>query len=51
MTPRTLAESRFTTGYPIVHYRRPLVERFSNVLMAVFIGIYGAMALFYFWSA
>ena len=51
MTPRTLAESRFTTGYPIVHYRRPLAERVADVLLAVSIGLASAVFAFIAWSA
>ena len=51
MTPRTLSDARFTTGYPIVHYRRPLAERVADVLMAGSIGLASAVLAFLAWSA
>ena len=48
MTPRTLSECRFTTGYASApHPRRPvpLSERIYGVLLAVIIGVLGAAAL------
>ena len=51
MTPRTLAETRFTTGYPIVHYRPPMFDRVADVLLAVAMGLAGAVLAFLAWSA
>ena len=50
MTPRTLSDARFTTGYPIVHYRPPMFDRVSDVLLAFSIGLAGAVLFFIYWS-
>lgn len=50
-TPRTLAESQFTTGYPSMAYRVTLGERVKDYALAIAIGVGLAAALFYGWSA
>jgi hypothetical protein len=48
VTPRTLAECRFTTGYASAQHPRrpvPISERIYGVLLATVIGILGAAAL------
>ena len=51
MTPRTLSDARFTTGYPIVHYRLPMTDRALNWMMAGMLGGCLAALAFYGWSA
>ena len=50
-TPRTLSECRFVAGYPSA-YPQPIPrgERIAGVLVAMLIGIFGALALVH-WAA
>ena len=50
-TPRTLAESQFTTGYPSMAYRTSRAERVADYALAIAIGAGLAAVLFFGWSA
>ena len=51
-TPRTLAECRFTSGHAIAHLPQQATrtERIAGVLVAVAVGVLGALALVH-WAA
>lgn len=48
MTPRTLSECRFTTGYRSV---QPPPSRASSWILASIIGALGALALIHWWAS
>lgn len=51
-TPRTLAECSFSVGYQTADVQRPArTDSVLNYLLAVSIGIFGALALAHWWSA
>lgn len=48
-TPRTLAECRFSTGYPSAQI--PRSDRILGRILAFFIGIFTALALAHWWAS